>query len=239
MAIDDAPRVGGGKDFGDWLTIREWRRYPDISGDRQQYARLSEALEAMTAGGPNAELVYARMLERLSDDEAFVTLLLKTHDAVEESAYLDRWALLQLAIDLRHPAAGKYLAQFVRRPIPEERAKDTVHGVSTVTEEVILRTTAIEGLARLFRRDFDSSKALLEVIRSSDYVAMRRAAWFALVDGGQDDALKRARKLLEKDGFGWIADLRRIPVEQAEQQNPDLIYPDRKRRGEIPPPFRE
>jgi MyTH4 domain len=238
MAIDDAPRVGG-KISGDRLTIREWRRYPDISGDREQYARLSEALAAMTAGGPDADEVYAQTLKQLSDDEGFVTLLLKTHDAVEESSYQDRWALLQLAIDLRHPAAGTYLAKFVRRPIPEERVEDTAHGVSTVTEEVILRTTAIEGLARLFQRDFDSSKALLEVIGSSDYVAMRRAAWFALVDGGQDKALKRARKLLEKDGFGWIADIRRIPVEQAEQHNPDLIYPDRKRLGEIPRPFKE
>jgi hypothetical protein len=239
MPIDDAPRVSGNKEFTDRLNIREWRRYPDVSRDKRLYGALNDALGAMTAGGPDADKVYSRVLDQLKDDGEFVLLVLKTLDAVEDSAYPERWALLQLAIDLQHPAAGKYLSEFVRRPIPEERAEDTAHGVSTVTEEVILRTTAIEGLARLFRRDFDATEVLLEVAGSSDYVAMRRAAWFALVDGGRDDALGRARKLLERSDYGWIADLKRIPVQEAEQQDPRLVYPEKTHRGEVPPPFNE
>ena len=239
MPIDDAPRVGGNKEFVDQLNILELRRYPDVSGDKRLYGALNDALAAMTAGGPDADKVYSRVLDRLKGDGDFVILVLKTLEAVEEAAYHERWALLQLAIDLEHPAAGEYLSEFVRRPIPEERAEDTVHGVSTVTEEVILRTTAIEGLARLFRRDFDATEVLLEVAGSSDYVAMRRAAWFALVDGGRDDALGRARELLEKSDYGWIADLKRTPVREADQQDPRLIYPRKTQRGEIPSPFNE
>ncbi len=239
MPIEDAPHVGGNKDFADELRIREMRRYPDVSGDKRLYGRLTDALGTMTAGGPDADEAYTREVRKLADDGDFVILVLKTLEAVEESAYPERWALLQLAIDLRHPAAGEYLSDFVRRPIPKEQAKDTVHGVSTVTEEVILRTTAIEGLARLFRRDFDATEPLLEVAGSSDYVAMRRAAWFALVDGGRDDALRRARELLEKGGFGWIAELKRVPVREAQQHDPRLVYPGRPQRGDIPPPFNE
>ena len=239
MSIDDAPRVGGNKEFADQLNIRERRRYPDVSGDKRLYGALNDALGAMTASGPDADKDYSRALDQLKDDREFVILVFKTLEAVEESAYHERWALLQLAIDLQHPAAGEYLSEFVRRPIPEERAVDTAHGVSTVTEEVILRTTAIEGLARLFRRDFDATHVLLEVAGSSDYVAMRRAAWFALVDGGRDDALGRARELLKKSDYGWIADLKRTPVQEAEQQDPRLVYPEKRQRGKIPPPFNE
>jgi hypothetical protein len=239
MPIDDAPRVGGNKDFVDALSISALHRYPDVSGDERLYRTLIDALGAMTASGPDADEVYNGIVRRLGEDEEFVVVVLKTLESLEESEYQERWALLQLAIDLEHPAAGEYLAEFVRRPIPEERSADPVHGVSTVTEEVILRTTAIEGLARLFRRDFDSTEVLLETVASSDYAAVRRASWFALIDGGRDDAVERARGLLQESEYGWIVDLRRIPVQEAEQHDPRLIDPDRPSRSDIPPPFNE
>lgn len=239
MPIDDTPRVGGNQEFVDSLTIRELHRYPDVSNDERLYRTLIDAVGAMTAGGPDADEVYNGLVRRLGEDEEFVGVVLKTLDSLEESEYQERWALLQLAIDLEHPAAGDYLAEFVRRPIPEERSEDPVHGVSTVTEEVILRTTAIEGLARLFGRDVDSSDVLLETVASSDYAAMRRASWFALIDGGRDDAVERARGLLQESEYGWIVDVRRIPVQEAEQQDPKLIDPRRPPRGGIPAPFGE
>lgn len=239
MPIDDAPRVGGNKDFVDALNIRELHRYPDVSNDERLYRTLIDALGAMTAGGSDADEVYNGLVRRLGEDEEFVVVVLKTLESLEESEYQERWALLQLAIDLGHPAAGEYLAEFVRRPIPEERSEDPVHGVSTVTEEVILRTTAIEGLARLFRRDVDSTDVLLETVASSDYAAMRRASWFALIDGGRDDAVERARGLLQESEYGWIIDVRRIPVQEAEQHDPQLIDPDRPARDNIPAPFDE
>jgi hypothetical protein len=239
MPINDAPHVGGNKEFADQLNIRERRSYPDVSKDQRLYRALNDVLGAMTAAGPDADEAYSHALHHANHDEKFVHLVLKTLDAVEESAYPERWALLQLTIDLRHPATGDYLSKFVRLPIPKERSKDPVHGVSTVTEEVILRTTAIEGLSRLFSQGYDSADVLLDVAGSSDYVAMRRAAWFALVDRGREDDLRRARELLEKSNFGWIADLKRVPVQEAEQHDPKRVYPPRTQRGEIPPPFNE
>ena len=89
---------------------------------------------------------------------------------------------------------------------------------------MVLRTTAIEGLARLCRQDVDTTDALLETISLSDYVAMRRAAWFAMVDGGSEEGIQRARQLLDDRGDGWIVELRSSGRE-AEQQDPELIYP--------------
>lgn len=238
MARHDTPILGGtGERFEERLRIAEVRRLPDISGDERLYQGLLHLTALMTANGRNADEDYQVALREHREDEEFAVLVLKTLDRLEESRYLERWALVQLAIDLEHPVAGDYLAHFVRSPIPEERSEDTAHGLSTVTEEVILRTTAIEGLARLFRRHVDSSDTLLDVIASSDYVAMRRAAWFALVDGGRRDALERARALLEEHGYGWIAELRRVPVQEAEQPDPRRIDPDRRPLGGIPAPY--
>lgn len=239
MPFDDTPRVGGNRDFVDTLNIVALRRFPDVSGDERLYRMLLDAVGAMTAGGPAADEIYNGLVRQFGEDEQFVEVVLKTLDSLEESEYQERWALLQLAIDLEHPVAGRYLAEFIRRPIPEERSEDPVHGVSTVTEEVILRTTAIEGLARLFRRDVDSTDVLLEMVASSDYTAVRRASWFALIDGGRDEAVQRARALLQESEYGWIAELRRIPVQEAEQHDPRLINPDEPSRSEIPRPFNE
>ena len=131
----------------------------------------------------------------------------------------------------------KRLAGLVRRPVPEEKAEDPAHGLSTVTEEVILRTTAMEGLARLLRRGVDTAEVLLDSIAATDYVAMRRAAWFALVDGGADGAVERARALLADRGEEWIADIKRIPVEEAPQA--EVESKGRRPREDAPSPFDE
>jgi hypothetical protein len=237
MSNDDTPRLGGDKeDFNDELNIRERRTFPDVSGDDRLYRRLTDTLAVMTASGPNADEIYQEALRAQQDDPELVTLAFKTLDALDEAAYVERWALLQLLIDLQNPVAAEYLAEFVRRPIPAEQSEDPGHGLSTVTEEVILRTTAIEGLARLLRHEVDTTETLLETIAASDYVAMRRAAWFALAESGREDAIHKARSILDERGDGWIAELRRIPVEEAEQHDPQLIDPP---RGGIPTPFGE
>jgi hypothetical protein len=240
MPIDkDAPRLRTKDGEGDDATLTSIRSLPDITGDERLYALLANTVAAMTAGGVRAEEAYRAALEAVRDDEAFVAVTVRTAEALDEDSYQERWALTQLAIDLEHPAAVHYLGDLVRRPVPEERAEDPSHGLSTVTEEVILRTTAIEGLARLQRRDIDTADVLLDTITSSDYVSLRRAAWFALLDGGRQDAAERAKAILVDRGDGWITELRRMPVEEAPQADPRLIGRGKRRRDEVPTPFDE
>ncbi len=240
MPIDnDAPRVRMAEGGGDDASLAHIRTIPDITGDERLYARLISTVSAMTAGGARAEEAYRRALEEVRDDEEFAAVTVRTADALDEDAYEERWALTQLAIDLEHPVVERYLSDLVRRPIPEERAEDPSHGLSTVTEEVILRTTAIEGLARLQRRDVDTADVLLETIARSDYLSLRRASWFALLDGGREDASERAKSILIDRGDGWITEIRRIPVEEAPQADRRQIGAAKRRRDAVPTPFDE
>lgn len=234
---DDVPILRSRADDSDDVLVRYHRVIPDVTGDERIYARIVEALSVMTASGARAEDHYRKLLRSARRDDEFAGILAKTAASTEEDAYEERWALTQLLVDLENPVAADYLADLVRRPVPEEKAEDPSHGLSTVTEEVILRTTAMEGLARLQRRGTETAEVLLEAIASAEYVALRRAAWFALIDGKAEDAAKRARELLAERDEEWIADLKRIPVEEAPQAEAESK--GRRPREDAPAPFDE
>ncbi|WP_439592426.1 hypothetical protein [Microbacterium sp.] len=237
---DDTPSLGGERREaeGDLAEAGSRRVIPDISGNPDAYARLIDIIGTMTSSGARADALYQRALKRASGDPEFVTLVAKTAGSLEEDAYEERWALTQLIVDLESPDAADALVELVRAPIPPEKAEDPSHGLSTVTEEVILRTTAIEGLARLQHRDVDTTDTLLETISASDYVSLRRASWFALVDGGRDDAIEKARSILGDRGDSWITELKRIPVEEAPQADRAQIGRAKPRpRRPLPEPF--
>ena len=211
------------------FAFRDRRRYPDVSGDgKRSNGPLTDALDVMTAGGPDADQTTARSLDERRGDEDFAILVLRTLDAVEESAYLERWALLQLAIDLQHPATGDYLADFVRRPIPEEKAEDPVHGVSTVTEESSSGRPPSR-VSRLFRRDVDSADG---AARGCRILRLRRDApsrlssrWSTAV---RDDGLQtRAGNSSTTETTAGSPTCAALPVQEAEQQDPaNCIDPD-------------
>jgi hypothetical protein len=236
---DDTPLLGRTATDGDSVLVRDQRSIPDVTGDERHYRRLLDAVAVMTSGGVHADDSYQRTLRDIREDTEFIEILLRTADSLPEEAYEERWALTQLAVDLQHPRTAEYLAALIRRPVPPERSEDPGHGQSTVTEEVILRTTAIEGVSRLTREGTDATRGqiesllgtLLETLDSTPYLSLRRAAWFALVDSGNPDAVGRARDLLARRGEEWITTMRRIPVEEAPQADP--TSPDR----EVPPPI--
>jgi hypothetical protein len=236
---DDTPLLGRAAADGDSVWVHDHRSIPDVTGDERLYQRLIDAIAVMTSGGVHADDSYQRTLRDIREDTEFIEILLRTADSVPEEAYDERWALTQLAIDLQHPRTAEYLDALIRRPVPPERAEDPGHGQSTVTEEVILRTTAIEGLARLTREGSDATKrqvqsmlgTLLETLDSTPYLSLRRAAWFALVDSRDEDAVGQARESLARRGEEWVTTMRRIPVEEAPQADP--TGPER----DVPPPI--
>lgn len=236
---DDTPILGRTAMDGDSVLVHDERSIPDVTGDERLYRRLLDAVAVMTSGGVHADESYQRTLREIRGDTEFIEILLRTAESLPEEAYEERWALTQLAVDLQHPRTVEYLVGLVRRPVPPEQAEDAGHGLSTVTEEVILRTTAIEGLARLTREGTDATASqvdsllgtLLETLDGSPYLPLRRAAWFALVDSGNQDAVSRARESLGRRGEEWLTTVRRIPVEEAPQADP--TSPDR----DVPPPI--
>jgi hypothetical protein len=206
----------------DTFSVASYRTIPDIGADRRLWQRLIGAVSAMTAGGAGAEEAYQSALGHLREYGAeAVDVIAATYEQLEEGAYQERWSLVQLLTDLSLPESTAFFADLVRQPVPRERSRDTVHGVSTVTEEVVLRTTAMEGLARRLR---DGDRAAIEALFPAlehEYVAMRRAAWHALVDGGDEDAIARGRDILSARGDEWIVDLRRTPVGETSQPRPE------------------
>jgi hypothetical protein len=81
-----------------------------------------------------------------------------THD------YPTRWAHVHAASELRHPAALPFLRNLILTPIPPEESPDP-HSFSTVGEETILRTTAVEGIGYLARGRADATEMLFEALR--------------------------------------------------------------------------
>ena len=222
----------------DTFSVASYRSIPDVGADRRLWQRLIGAVSAMTASGPDAEEAYQSALAQLREygGEA-VDVIAATYEQLEESAYQERWALVQLLTDLSLPETTRFFGKLVGAPIPEERSRDTVHGVSTVTDEVVLRTTAMEGLSRRVRAgDRDAVDALLPALEN-DFIAMRRAAWHALVDGGDDDGMAKGRDILSSRGDDWIIELRRTPVAEIDQPRPE---PGEARPTTEPPaPFDE
>src|SRR5215212_4366256 len=62
--------------------------------------------------------------------------------------YQTRWALVYTATKLEHPAVLPMLKDLVLTPIPPERSPILL-AFSTVAQETILRTTAVDGVGRL------------------------------------------------------------------------------------------
>lgn len=206
----------------DTFSVASYRTIPDVGADRRLWQRLIAAVSAMTASGAGAEEAYQSALADLREHGAdAVHVIAATYEQLEEGAYQERWALVQLLTDLSLPETTAFFADLVQRPVPKERSRDTVHGVSTVTEEVVLRTTSMEGLARRIRDgDRAAVNALLPALEH-EYVAMRRAAWHALVDGGDEDGIAKGRDILIARGDEWIVDLRRTPVAETSQPRPE------------------
>lgn len=112
-----------------------------------------------------------------------------------DDAYLDRWSLVMLIVELGHRDSCRFFAEVLDAYIPEERSVDP-HSMSTVGEEVIIRTTAVEGLERLAA---DGSEDAVEVLLANtghDNFSVRRAAVQALVATGDESMPKRLAELL-------------------------------------------
>ena len=112
---------------------------------------IDNLLEAMYGAGDDAEASYAGVLEELRAhaDEA-VIVLAQQEASCDARTYPRRWALIHAATQLQHDAALPFLRQVVLNPIPPERS-DRPHSYSTVKEETVLRTTAVEGVGALAR----------------------------------------------------------------------------------------
>lgn len=195
------------------------RRTP-IPGAGSDIGELVSATVAamMNSSGDDAEQAYQRSLELLREraDEV-VDVVGAQYDALDEDQYLERWSMIQLLTDLRHPASLRVLEEALRRPIPPERSSEPAHGLSTVGEEIMIRTTAVEALGRLSSDgDLAAKELLLRQVRNEAF-SVRRAAVQAVADSGDSQLLESVRKELADGDDQQLLAYRRLDVTSVPQ----------------------
>jgi hypothetical protein len=143
-------------------------------------------------------------------------------------------AHVHAASELRHPAALPFLRNLILTPIPPEESPDP-HSFSTVGEETILRTTAVEGIGYLARGRADPTEMLFEALRQPS-LSIRRAAVQSLLATARGRRLRAriARALPEEHQF--LVDLKAVSVRDVPQiRNPAHHLSEAGRRGGIAP----
>ncbi len=216
---------------GVFIAVRQSQRQSDTTGPNQEPAdpfgssdegkALRHLLSVMYSSGDNAAEEYRRALEALrANPQAAVALIGHVESSVRESDYPTRWALIFAASELRHPDAIPYLRTVALSRIPAERSSDP-HSFSTVTEDTILRTTAVEGIGHLAADHPQAVDALFDCLDRPS-ISIRRAAIQSLITtpNGQQYRDRIAHSLPDDQRF--LLDLRRISVHEAPQvRNPE------------------
>ena len=187
----------------------------------------------MSASGDDAEQTYQRSLDLLRERvDAVVAVVGTQYHALEEDQYVERWSMIQLLTDLRHPAALRVLEDVLSRPIPPEHSPDPAHGVSTVGEEIVIRTTAVEALARLATNgDRTAQNVLLRQVRHEAF-SVRRAAVQAINESGVSELLERVRQELQGTDDQRLLEYRRLDVASVPQADGSRFL----KEGYAPPP---
>jgi hypothetical protein len=233
---------------GIFIAVLQSQRAADNVGPAQQpqdpfrnndaAKALRNFLSFMYSQGDNAAEVYGRALEPLRGQaEAVASEIAHVEASLRETDYPSRFALIFAAAELRHPATLPWLRSIALSRIPAELSSDT-HSFSTVAEETILRTTAIDGIGRLARdNNGQAIEALFECLARPS-LSIRRAAVQELLQSpeARNQRDRIANALPEDQRF--LLDLRNIDVRDAPQiRNPQqFLAPGVEGGGRTPPP---
>jgi hypothetical protein len=219
-------------------TVGPSQRSQDPFGNNDAGNALRNFVTVMNSQGDDAEQSYARALESLRGHaKDAVPEIARVESTLREDDYPSRFALIFAASELRHPAALPWLRSVALSRIPAERSSDT-HSFSTVAEETILRTTAVEGIGRLASdNNPEATEALFECLRRPS-LSIRRAAVQELlqVPEARNQRDRIAAALPEDQRF--LLDLRRLDVREVPQiRSPQqFLAPGAEAGGRTTPP---
>ena len=185
---------------------------------------LENALKAINSFGEDAEKHFQETLKELREipDEVVLELAQAFDDKCQPDAYPIKWGLVFLATELKSKAAYPFLKRLIFTPIPDERSTN-VDSFSTVAEETILRTTAVEGLLFFLKNNMDKNyhkgaeELLLECLKLPS-ISIMRAAFQTLEKAGQldDQMRKKIKELLPKERH-YLLKIKPMEVEEVEQ----------------------
>lgn len=186
------------------------------SVDAKLAQRIVDAINLMGGVGEQAEACYQKALDGLARrSKDVVKALAEEYERLDASHYLDRWALIQLMADLGHEAALEPIDQLLSSRIPEELSPDP-HSFTTVGEEVMIRTTAVEVVTRIAAGG--NARALEILLRHAtheNFSIKRAAVQGYLAHGGEEARATLSKVLPERDHY--ILDIKRMDVRKAPQ----------------------
>lgn len=211
---------------------------PDVRVLSPAGQSLMSFLTVMQSTGDDAEEEYRAALEELRRSAKEVIIeIARMEQGCKSWDYPTRWALIYAASELRHSAALPLFQSIVRTPIPPEQSADP-HSFSTVAEETILRTTAVDGVSQLAENgDSAAIDALLDFL-SVPSISVKRAAVQGLLNVQQGESL-RGRiedRLCPEDKY--LLDIRPMDVRKVTQiDNPEdtIDEPDREADRSVTP----
>ena len=178
--------------------------------------QIVETINRMGGVGEDAEKRYQSCLNALfrqaREVVAIVAQELRDQPA---DAYLDRWSLVHLLSELKQPAALGALDAILSARIPEERYKDP-HNFTSVGEEVVIRTTAIDAITRIAADgEKEAQEMLLKHVRHDNFSIKRAAVQGYLQVAGEGGRETLRKNMQESDHH--ILDIKVIDVRQAPQ----------------------
>ena len=206
------------------------------SKDEKLNALVVEAINRMGGVGDDAEENYRRALSSLTKRGPDVLEVIATeYEDVPEDCYLDRWSLVQLLVDLRYPGAVKPLNRIIAARIPAEKVRKS-HDMSTVAEEVMIRTTAVEGMVRLSADGVAEARELLLKHAAHRTFSIRRACVQGLMETGTDDDKRKLRRLLKERKEEDLLKIKRVDVHSVPQPIGGRFVVPPQVKSDAPPP---
>ena len=172
---------------------------------------------SMNQIGENAQADYEEALAQLrAQPEETIAEIARVERLIVEENYPARAALVFTASELRHPAALPFLTNFVQTRIPRERSHH-VHTFSTVTEETILRTTAVAGVEQLALADNGDALEALFTFLEVPSLSVRRAAVQAILATKEGPRLRTRVAALLPANQQFLLDIQRVDVHSVPQ----------------------
>ena len=129
-------------------------------------AKIAPLLRDAIAGlhlAKGAENYKATLIE-LRQTEGAPAYLAQTYQAAATHEYMERWSITTVLADLHHPDALDPLHTIAAAPLPAVSGEEAPH---ILAEETIIRTAAVEGIARQAAQNPTARALLLQSVQSS------------------------------------------------------------------------
>lgn len=191
---------------------------------------LENFLQAINHTSDDSEKTYKNAIDQLRGHVKEIIVEIIRQEAVcEQNDYSKRWGLIFAACELKDNYSLPFLKNTVLKPIPDEQSRNP-HSLSTVGEETIIRTTAVDGISSLSELgNKEALKSLFEFLPIPSLSIRRASVQGILASHKDDNTRKKILELLPKDQH-FIVSLKPMKVQDFQQiDDPEKYLKSRRK----------